>query len=87
MLVQNTGQNTKCDKVSKSGFLCLRVSCVLSVAYQKEKAVLQKFYLCPVKTYIHISSPWTNMTLPAHITRQEFVFEDKFNKIAAKNLS
>ena len=57
------------------------------VAYQREKAVLRKFYFCPVKTYIHANSPWTNIKLPAHITRHEFVFEAGFNRIAARNFS
>ena len=70
--------NTKCEKDLKSGFLCLCVSGVLSVAYQTGNALLRKFYFCPVKTYIHASSPWTNLKLPVHITRQEFVSEAEF---------
>ena len=77
--------NTKCDKDLKAGFLCLWVSGVLSVAYQIEKAVLRKFYFCPVKSYIHVSSPWRNIKLPAHIKRHEFVSEAEFNRIAARN--
>ena len=78
--------NTKCDKDFKSGFLCMCVSGVLSVAYQTGKTVLQKFYFCPVKTYIHASLPWTNIKLPVHITRHEFVSEAGFTSIAATNL-
>ena len=79
--------NTKCDKDLKSGFLCLCVSGVLSVAYQTEKAVLQRFYFRLVKTYIHASSPWTNIKLPVHVIRHEFVPEVEFNRMAARNLS
>ena len=79
--------STKCDKDLKSGFLCLSVSGVLSVAYQRQKAVLQKFYFCPLKTYIHESLPWTNIKLPSHIARHEFLSEAEFNRIAARNLS
>ena len=42
--------STKCDKDLKSGFLCLCVSGVLSVAYQTDRAVLRKFYFWPMKT-------------------------------------
>ena len=71
----------------KSGFLCLCVSGVLSVVYQTEKAVLRKLYFRLVKNYIHASSPWTNIKLPAHVIRHEFVSEVEFNRIAARNLS
>ena len=45
--------STKCDKDLKSGFLCLCASGALSFPYQAEKAVLRKFYLCPLKTCNH----------------------------------
>ena len=61
--------------------------CCISVAYQKEKTVLRKFYFCPVKTFILASSPWANIKLPPHITRKEFVYDAEFNRIAARNLS
>ena len=44
-------------------------------------------FFCPKKTYTHARSPWTNIKLPTHITRHEFVYEAEFNSIAAGNLS
>ena len=38
------------------------------------------------EAFIHANSPWTNIKLPAHITRHEFASEVKFNRIAARNL-
>ena len=73
--------STKCDKDLKSGFLCLCVSGALSVPYQVEKAVLRKFYLCPLKTCNHARLLWTNIKLPAHLTRDEFVSEVAFNRV------
>ena len=69
----------KCGKDLKSGFLWLCVSGVLSVAYQTEKTVLRKFDFRPVKTYIHASSPWTNIELQAHLIWLEFVSEAEFS--------
>ena len=79
--------STKCDKDLKSGFLCLCMCGVLSVAHQAEKAVLRKFYFCPMKTCIPANSPWTNIKLPAHITRDKSVSKSEFDRIAARNLS
>ena len=73
--------STKCDKDLKSGFLCLCVSGALSVPYQVERAVLRKFYLCPLKTCNHARLLWTNIKLPAHLTRDEFVSEVAFNRV------
>ena len=63
------------------------ISGVLSVAYQTDKAILRKFCFCPGKTYIDASAPWTNIKLPAHVTRHEFLSEAAVNRIAASNLS
>ena len=72
---------TKCDKDLNSEFLYLCVSGVLSVPYRAEKAVLRKFYFCPMKTCIRAMLPWTSKRLPAHITRDEFVLKAEFNRI------
>ena len=40
-----------------------------------------------MKTYIHASSPWTNIKLLAHVIRHGFVSETEFNRMAARNLS
>ena len=73
--------STKCDKDLKSGFLCLCVSGALSVPYQAEKTVMWKIYFCLLKTCIHARSPSTNIKLPAHTTRDEFVSEAEFNRV------
>ena len=49
--------SSKWDKEMKFELLCLCVSVVLLVPYQEEKAALQKFYFCPVKTYIMQDHP------------------------------
>ena len=51
---RHTGKcsNSKWDKEMKFELLCLCVSGVLSVPYQEEKAALQKFYFCLVKTIL-----------------------------------
>ena len=39
-----------------------------------------------MKTYIHASSSWTNIKLPAHVIRHEFASKAEFNRMAARNL-
>ena len=50
------------------------------------KGCLAEVLFCPVKTYIHASLPWINIKLPAHVTRQKFVSDAEFNRIADRNL-
>ena len=60
--------------------------CIFCCVSDRESP-LAKVFFCPKKTYTHARSPWTNIKLPTHITRHEFVYEAEFNRIAAGNLS
>ena len=62
--------STLCKKDIRKGVICFLVEGALTVPFNRDKAVIQKFYLCPV-AFIFNSPLWTNIKRPTCFTVED----------------
>ena len=72
-----------CKKVIHRGTECFSVDGALTVPYNGNRAVKQKFYYCLSKNCMNRRPPWTNIRSPTSFTSGETISEERKQEVGS----